>query len=416
MFFFNLFYKKKEINFIKNFNKALFLAYFIPIFSIVGIFFCGINWGIDFTGGSELQIGFNQNIQLIQIRKVLNDAGFPKNQVQSYGSLSNNEFLIRVEKQFLLKESDKRKIFQFIKKSFLLENIKIEFNDNNSEKLILKVLKHESIGITKKKIANIIENKIGYQLRRDKITDNMETVICNSIVEFKDHKYIVYTIYFNSISSSIKNILSSHFGEIKIKKVNVVSSQVSKQFKTDGLLAFIFALFSIMMYIAFRFDVFFSPGAIVALIYDVSVSLLIFVVFRYKFDLSSVAALLTIVGYSINNTIVIYDRIREILPGSRSVDVKGLEMFINKAINDTLSRTINTSITTLFASFSLWFFSDGTIKNFAFVLSIGIILGVFSSTYIAPAVYLYFKKHFSKSRKNILFRNLSREDKIRGVV
>jgi len=159
----------------------------------------------------------------------------------------------------------------------------------------------------------------------------------------------------------------------------------------------------------------------VALVQDTLGSIfLIFVIGRIDFDLPSIAALLTIVGYSINNTIVIYDRIREITPNNNKkiLSNKKISNFINRAINETLSRTINTSTTTLIASISLVLLAGGAIRSFALVLSVGIILGAFSSIFTAPATYLFLHKYFSLSekQKKLKTKILSREDKARGVI
>ena len=149
-------------------------------------------------------------------------------------------------------------------------------------------------------------------------------------------------------------------------------------------------------------------------------ALALFAFVRIEFDLPSVAALLTVVGYSINNTIVIYDRVREILPTQTKNPLtdKEVEGYVNEAVNNTLSRTINTTITTLCASVALLLLTKGAVQNFAAVLSLGILLGAFSSTFIAPATYLGLRKRFfdPEGAKKQTSKGHSREDKERGIV
>ena len=233
---------------------------------------------------------------------------------------------------------------------------------------------------------------------------------------------VLYNIHFISVSDKIRQALEQKFGQAEIRRVEFVDSQVSKQLRTDGTLAVFYAILAILIYIAIRFDIFFSPGAVVALLQDTFGAFLVFVIFRYEFDLPSVAALLTVVGVSINNTIIVYDRIRETLPTTKDEDLddQTLTACVNKAVNDTLSRTINTTLTTLFCSISLWIFAGGVIKSFAIVLTVGLALGAFSSTFAAPATYLFLKKYFGKRPANALLgkskSGYTRADRDKGIV
>ena len=148
------------------------------------------------------------------------------------------------------------------------------------------------------------------------------------------------------------------------------------------------ALIVIMIYIGLRFDFKYSPGAIFALFHDVSIILGIFAFTGTEFTLQTVAALLAVIGYSVNDTVVIYDRVRE--HEERDPDVGGLGIFINKAANETLSRTILTSGTTLFVALSMYFFGGLAIRDFFFAISLGVIVGTYSSIFVAAPVTLLF--------------------------
>ena len=163
----------------------------------------------------------------------------------------------------------------------------------------------------------VIDGKTGFKLRRTKRkgqekADYQSDSITRS--EPYDSNVRKYVIHFQGITDKIGKALNEKFGCAEARCVEFVDSQVSQQFRTDGALALIYALLAILAYVAFRFDIFFSPGAVVALVHDSLGALALFAFVRIEFDLPSVAALLTVVGYSINNTIVIYDRVREILP------------------------------------------------------------------------------------------------------
>lgn len=183
-------------------------------------------------------------------------------------------------------------------------------------------------------------------------------------------------------------------GAVKsIQSVVRVGSKVGRKLRIDGILSVVYTLFFILLYIALRFDLKFAPGAVVALIHDVMITVGIWAIFWLEFNLSTIAALLTIVGYSLNDTIVVFDRIRENL--SRLRDAK-LEKVINTSLNETLSRTILTSATTLAAIGAILFLATGALWVFALALTIGILVGTYSSIYIASPVVLFLDNWFAK--------------------
>lgn len=171
-----------------------------------------------------------------------------------------------------------------------------------------------------------------------------------------------------------------------VSRFEKVGATAGKQLRNKGILAVIYALIFILLYIALRFDPRYSPGAILALFHDVSITLGIFCIMGREFNLPIIAALLAIVGYSLNDTIVVYDRIRENQDNSKAN--QKLSSIINVSINDCLSRTILTSVTTFLAVLAIFFFGGGIIENFAFAMLIGVIVGTYSSIYIASPLVL----------------------------
>ncbi|MBN1946699.1 MAG: protein translocase subunit SecF [Bradymonadales bacterium] len=171
-----------------------------------------------------------------------------------------------------------------------------------------------------------------------------------------------------------------------VQRVETVGPRVGSQLRAQAIKAIILALFFILIYIGLRFNMRFAPGAVVALFHDVLITLGIFVILREEVSLTVLAALLTIVGYSLNDTIVVFDRIRENLGMLRS---KTMLEVVNLSINETLSRTILTSVTTLLTLFAIYFIGVGSIKVFAFAMIIGIVVGTYSTIYIASPVMIY---------------------------
>lgn len=170
--------------------------------------------------------------------------------------------------------------------------------------------------------------------------------------------------------------------------MEVVGSKISKELTRDGIYSVILALILMLVYIWFRFEWQFSLGSIIALVHDVVITIGAFSLIGYEFNLSIVAAILTIVGYSMNDTVIIYDRIREFL---KKDDKKELSELINDSINSTLSRTLKTSGTTLLALISIYFFGGEILKGFSFALIWGILIGTYSSIFVASPILIYFK-------------------------
>ena len=193
----------------------------------------------------------------------------------------------------------------------------------------------------------------------------------------------------NDFVASIKNHLEKDLNKkVDFRRVEVVGSKISKELTRDGIYSVILALILMLIYIWFRFEWQFSLGSIVALVHDVIITIGAFSLIGYEFNLSIVAAILTIVGYSMNDTVIIYDRIREFL---KKDDKKELSELINDSINSTLSRTLKTSGTTLLALISIYFFGGEILKGFSFALIWGILIGTYSSIFVASPILIYFK-------------------------
>ena len=178
--------------------------------------------------------------------------------------------------------------------------------------------------------------------------------------------------------------------------MELVGPKVGEKLRFSALQSALYSLIAILIYIAFRFNLQFAPGAVISLFHDVMITVGIWALFRIPFDLTIVAALLTIIGYSINDTIVIYDRIRENWNNAK----KGATLMekLNTSINETLSRTILTSSVTLVAVLALLFFGGETIRGFALAMCLGIVIGTYSSIFIASPITLIFEKYLNREK------------------
>lgn len=436
MKFVTFFDPKKEIDFPRYFPASLWLALIIPLICIVGMMTLGINWGIDFKGGTEMQVLFSKDVEPNEIRTVLEHLGFGKHQVQSYGPEKNKEMLIRVERITPFAETDIQKMRDLVSEhfGFSRESVIAFSNADLGDRVVIKVPVpkieaddvvelNKAIADQRNRLGQVIEEKSGFHLLRTKALGAEEGSIQDAIInDAPAEGSVAYTLHFLGVSEKIGKALSDNFGQVEIRRVEFVDSSVSKQLRTDGVLAVLYALLAILIYIAIRFDFLFGPGAIIGLIQDTFAALMVFVFGRYEFDLPSVAALLTIVGVSINNTIIVYDRIREILPPGKSNSLSDEEAtaLVKHAVNATLGRNINTALTVLFATVTLWLVAGGVLKSFALALTVGIALGVFSSTFVAPATYLWMRRHFGHRDSSTAYSKkkgeYSREDRAKGVV
>jgi len=200
------------------------------------------------------------------------------------------------------------------------------------------------------------------------------------------------------LSDKVRVALQNKFGaeSLEVRRVEVVGAKVGKDLREKGMLAVIFSLVGMLIYIWWRFELRFGVGAILCLFHDVTITVGALSIFNKQIDLIIIAALLTIVGYSINDTIIICDRIRENI---KKMSQKGLSEVINISINQTLSRTILTSGTVVIVLVSLFFLGGEVLHDFSFSLLIGVFFGTYSSIYVATPLVIYWEKFFPKKKR-----------------
>jgi len=202
-----------------------------------------------------------------------------------------------------------------------------------------------------------------------------------------------------SLSRNIKTTLETRYGagQVDVRRTEMVGPQVGKDLRQKGLFAIFYAMIGILVYVTWRFEFRFAVAAIIALLHDVIITLGVFSLFGKEIDLPIIAAFLAIIGYSLNDTIIVCDRIRENM-GRHAKD--GFAAIVNRSINETLSRTLLTSGTTLIVVLALFVFGGGVIHNFAFALLVGILIGTYSSIYVASALLIFWDDY--RARKGAL--------------
>ena len=301
MLFRGLFNQSKEIEFFSFSNLLSYISLGAILVSITLFFILGLNYGIDFRGGTMFMVSSSENIRVSDVRNTLSSSNL--------GDVSISQA------------------------TNPLETLSAGTLTSTDNIFIIKVEKTEG--------------------------QNIET--------------------------KVKALLLNKVPDIKFLQIESVGSKVSSELVRNGMLAVLFAVISVLVYIWLRFEWQFALGAVFALIHDVILTIGVFSILRFEFNLSIIAALLTIIGYSLNDTVVVFDRVRENLRNFKSLP---LLKVLNMSINNTLSRTIMTSVTTLLALLALYFLGGDVIRGFTFAMIWGVLVGTYSSIFVAAKILL----------------------------
>lgn len=288
------FFKRTNIDFMRIRLPAIWLSTLVNLIGIGSFIFLGFNFGLDFTGGTVVEVGYEQPANLVQVRSALAAGGFEEAGVQHFGS--TREVLIRLPP--------------------VAEGASANLGD---------------------RVISALSTKAGEDPAENRV---------------------------------------------QLRRVEFVGAQVGQELVEQGGLAVLYTLIGILIYVAIRFEWRFAVGAVVATMHDVIVTLAVFSLFQIEFDLTVLAAVLAIIGYSLNDTVVIFDRIRE---NFRKVRKGTILDIVNLSINETLSRTIITHGVTMLAVLALFFLGGQVIHGFALAFIVGIITGTYSSIYVASS-------------------------------
>ena len=236
------------------------------------------------------------------------------------------------------------------------------------------------------------------QLRTQLKKSQLEGIIVQSIGDTQENEYLIKVASknqnLNQLAQKVESSLTTKWKNVDIRKIDIVGPKAGAALRWKGFQAMLWAFIAIMIYIGLRFDFKYSPGAIVALFHDVTIILGLYALFGVEFTLQTVAALLAVIGYSVNDTVVVYDRVRE---SEQKLSSLTLKEHINAAVNQTLARTFLTSTTTLFISIIMWIFGGEAIRNFFTAISLGVLIGTYSSIFVASPVTLLLNRWYGKN-------------------
>jgi preprotein translocase subunit SecF len=366
-------------DFVKYRNIAVAISIVLNILVLLGAFvWPGLNYGVDFAGGTELQIQSKQKMDPGDLRELVGKLGFGEPTVQTYGAAGENQFLVRVERISLLTKERAAAIQTGVAQVLPVQSM--HFDPEVGDKLDFTFKQPVDEAVLRSAV--------------EKAGTSVKEVRPLLAREGQDREYTVMT---QGTGDKIGQALREKYGkdQVEVVRTDYVGSQVGQELKKDGILAVLYAMGIILLYVGFRFDFRFSPGVVIALIHDAIITLGFFVVSRREFNLTSVTAILTVVGYSVNDTIVVYDRIRE---NAKRFKGKALRDLINLSINEMLGRTILTSGATALSLLGLIFYGVGTIQDFALAMLVGIISGTYSTWYIASPMTIWIEEHMDQRK------------------
>lgn len=359
------------------FSLALFL---IGLLSVV---FKGLSFGIDFKGGSEIVLQFEKQIDIAEVRKDIENIGLGNVEVRTFGGETGA--LIRTELQQLPDD-----VYPNVVKSIedeiknIVPNVAFNVVEKNSTSITYSFPNPDTTSLVAEKLF-----AAGFQ--------------SGKVSEEPDNTQIDVSV---GISEWIKENLREKIKDnpFKVVKEDRVGPKVGDELKRDAVIAVLLSLVVILIYLGFRFKFVFAIGAVAALFHDVLITLGLYAALygvipglNLDIDLSIVAAFLTLVGYSINDTVIVFDRVRENMKIHKTMPL--IEV-INKSINQTMSRTIITAFTTLITVFILMLLGGDVLRAFAFTLFFGIIIGTYSSIFVASAFVL---EYADRAKKKVQF-------------
>src|SRR6202162_1056316 len=349
----------------------------------------GLRYGIDFRGGTLVYVRFSGPAPVNQIRKGLQDAGLANSSIQTISdnvlnSGSQNDVVIGIEKTGQGDEAldaGKQAILDVLHKTFGTADAagKQDFNSITASGL--------AVYLTQKDPLNLGTNAgERYNQLAQRLTDARDKEHGGIVTNFDELKNV------DGLTPGVISSLRNGFAlsNFTIRNVEIVGPKVGAQLRRQAILATLYALAGMLLYIAFRFEWVYGAAAVIAVFHDVLITLGFFSLFHYEISLTVIAALLTLVGYSMNDTIVIFDRVREDL---RLMRREAFPVVVNKAINQTLSRTILTSGLTFMTVLVLYLLGGEPLRAFAFAMVVGVVVGTYSSFGIAAPIVVVWNKY-----------------------
>lgn len=387
-------FRQTNIDFLKYKWIAIGASWLLIVVGLFAIFVQkGLKFGIDFAGGTQIAVRFAERPDLDRLRRILQAANLGETGIQRYGELERNQVLVRVQQQ----KAEGRDVSHDVQNGLragLLANPdpgKIDLNRDGKDVFAARlaaadpdVTSGRPDVIAAQHYASIADRILSYRA---------ESGIFRSTADLDK---------IPGLSAAVRAWLkaNSYAGPFVLLSAENVGPQVGADLRKKALYAVVWSIAGMLAYIAIRFrSLPFGVGAVVALVHDTLITVGLLALLGREFNLVVVAALLTLIGYSVNDTVVVYDRVRE---NQRTPKKESLESVINRSINQTLSRTILTSGATMLVCLALFFLGGEVLNTFALTLIIGIIIGTYSSIYVAAAIVVIWKDMRSRRKLQVV--------------
>ncbi len=371
-----------NIDFMKYRKFWIWVSITLVLVGLVSVFSpLKLNLGIDFAGGTQLTLKFPEQPKIDELRQLVEQAGARDVQIQRFGAVKDNEVMVRTATAEGTEEGVAPKVIAALNTKLNAGAQGLDLNQVGNEALTIFLQKNDPLGrgpgatgaaqeyeaiaaqiLAARKVQGIITNL-------DQVTAGLDP----KVVELLKSQ--------------------THVGKFAVLSTENVGPQVGSELRKKGLLAVMWSLIGMLVYIWFRFELQYGVGATMATVHDILVTVGLFTVFGFEWNLTTVAAFLTLIGYSVNDTVVTFDRVRENLRKSRG---RPLIEVMNESINQTLSRTILTGGTVILAAGAMLVLGGDVLRGFAFILFVGVIVGTYSSIYVASPFALLWAQRFGE--------------------
>lgn len=382
------FFRDTSIDFMKYRKYFMIVSMALLLISVLVVFVAGdLNLGVDFAGGTQVTVKFQERQEINDLRGMIAAAGIEDAQIQSFGDEGENEALIRTSAVPGQEEGTQQIVLDALNSNFNAgATAGFDLNQQGRDSLAALLFEQDPDRV---------------RAQDEEVARNHYDEVATSISEVRRRQGLLVSwdevsslpLVSAEVLSSLKQ--NTDLGEFAILGVESVGPQIGSELRRKGILAIIASLIGMLIYIWFRFELRFGIGALVALLHDVMIVLGLFVFAGFEFNLTTIAGFLTLVGYSVNDSVVVFDRVRENLRRSRR---EPLVQVMNKSLNQTLSRTVLTSGTTLMVVGSLLFLGGDVLRGFAFILTVGVFVGTYSSIYVASPFALLWERLATKRR------------------
>ena len=394
-----------QFDFMKYRVGFAWLSVISTLVSLILIIAPGLKYGIDFAGGTNIMLSFNGDVTDAEVRKVIEESGIAEPSVQHLGEASSRQYLVQTGAVTTVAKDKLDAMKAAIATAYGAEAT-FDYNETSGDRIYIRLGEGSYGNLFETGSGAVVDNaSVALSAKATELAGALqaaltpaagETITVTPFGGLSDRKFLVQL---QSMQTAIEAGLRKAFGDKfkSVDKVETVGPRVGAQLRSDAIKSALVALLGILIYVAIRFDMRYAPGAVLSLAHDSLILLGVLVVLGKEFNLVILAAVLTLIGYSLNDTIVNFDRIRENLDQKTK---ESLPALINRSVNEVLSRTIITSMTTVLATVAIYLVGGGLVRDFAFAMLFGVIFGTYSSIYVSNSLMLWTTEWLEKRAAN----------------